>query len=338
MLSPKQVNEDFIASINSFLSQLIFYSTAVVSSIGILTNILNIIICSNERIRRQTMGFFNILMSLFNVLSLVAIQVIYLPPSIAKQDLTLLSDYSCKLIYYFGRICFQMSAWLSVFATLERIACISGNKIFRFITDRIKLSLILLGLFTLILVLNVPSLFFNLSSISETVYETNQTIIYKSCISTSLIILIRNIEISIIRVYIPTILQTVLSFVLMYCLKNNKAKLNASLYFRNEYRFASLLIILNIVYVVTEIPYMVLTIYFGILGKTPDFPINFNSTHSLAIATLIYFCTFILSTYMFCSLFFLNIILNKKIKRQVIFYFCNPVATQSVQRMAIQSE
>ena len=60
MLSPKQVNEDFIANINSFLSQLIFYSTAVVSSIGILTNILNIIICSNERIRRQTMVFFNL--------------------------------------------------------------------------------------------------------------------------------------------------------------------------------------------------------------------------------------------------------------------------------------
>ena len=324
------MSENFIANVNHIVSQVGLFSCTVVSNIGILGNCFNLLLCMNQRITRDVMCYFNIWMSIFNILSLIAGQINYLPQSLGYQDFTLTSDYSCKLLYYFARVFAQTSAWLNVMATLERVAYFSKHKLFTFITSKYAPTATCFGLIAILLVLNVPNLFFNLVHVSTFDLEKNQA---TSCTSTNLIILIRNIEIALIRIFLPIVLQTFLTIVLLRHL--NKIKVNLKNNPRpklvNEYGYAVSIFILNIIYIITEVPYMISTIYFGVMGVTPQYPFNVSTSKSMAIATLIYFSTFSLSTYMFCSLFFVNIFSSRKIRKEIRHIFCGVIATQSIQ-------
>ena len=325
-------DENFVSNINYLISQVFTFSYVVVSSIGIIGNFLNLMLCLNQRIAKDSMGYFNILMSICNILFLIAGQINY-APLIVNQDLALTSEYSCKLLHYFARVLAQISAWLNVLAILERIEFFLKQNLFKFATNNNVKTAIYLGLIFFLLVFNAPNLFFNLSSVSTYVLVNNQTINYTSCTSIKSIILITSSEISTIRIFLPIVLQTCLSVVLIrFLYKNNdKYNNNASPRFTNEYRYAFTIVILNIVCLFTEIPYMINTIYFGALGVTPTYPLNPNTSRSMAIAMFIYACTFSLSSYMYCSLFFVNIFLNKKIKKEIRYIFCGTIATQYVQ-------
>ncbi len=327
-MSAKIQDEDFISSINFAISQVNFYSSTLICSIGIVGNILNILLCLNERIQKRTMGIFNLLMSIFNILSLTSVLIIYLPPSAGNQDLTLTSDFSCKMLYYFNAVCVQMVAWLNVMVTIERIAFISEIRLVKFVKNKKILGLIFLGLFAFNLITNIPTLLFKL--INE---EKNQTVKYITCTSTSTVVLIDNVNASTTRLFLPIILQIFLSIVLIIYLKNNREKYknNSSPVFKNEYRYAFAVVILNLIYIVTECPFMILKIYFSILDIIPNYPLIAGTSRSLAIRTLAYFCTMSLSLYKFCSLFFVNIFLNKQIRKEIRFIFCGVIATQDVK-------
>ncbi len=329
------LDEHFISNMNYFISQIAFYSCNIIANIGILGNFFNLMLCLNQRIARDVMGYFNILMSIFNILSLITAQIHYFPQSIGYQDLTITSDYSCKLLNYFSRVFAQTSAWLNVMATFERIEFFSKHKLFKLITSKYAPAATFLGLLAILLVLNVPNLLFNLVHVSKFVIEKNQTTNFTSCTSTKLTILITNIEISLVRVFLPIVLQTFLTIDLLRYLEKNKQKLNASPKFVNEYGYAVSILILNIIYIITEVPYMTSRIYFGILGATPEYPLNVNTSRRIAIATLIYFVTFFLSSFMFCSLFFVNIFSSRKIRKEIRYIFCGIIATQSIQNTNI---
>jgi hypothetical protein len=327
-MSAKIQDGDFISTTNFAISQVNFYSSTLICSIGIVANILNFLLCLNERIQKRIMGIFNLLMSIFNILSLTSILIIYLPPSAGNQDLTLTSDFSCKMLHYFNAVCVQMVAWLNVMVTLERIAFISQLSLAKFVKNKKTLGMVLVGLFAFNLITNIPTLLFKV--IND---ETNQTVKYITCTSTSTVVLIDNINASTTRLFLPIILQIVLSIVLIIYLKKNKNKYNnnSSPVFKNEYRCAFTVVILNLIYIVTQIPFMILKIYFSILDIIPNYPLTAGISRSLAIGTLVYFCTMSLSLYMFCSLLFVNIFLNKQIRKEIRFIFCGVIATQNVK-------
>ena len=125
-------DENFISSINYHISVVVIFSYGIVSCIGVVGNCINLWLCLNPRFPRDAMGYFNILMSVFNILSLIGGQINSLPQFIGYQDLSLISDYSCKFLQYLPRVCYQASAWLNVMSTLERIAYFSGQKLFKF--------------------------------------------------------------------------------------------------------------------------------------------------------------------------------------------------------------
>ena len=149
-------DENFISSINYHISVVVIFSYGIVSSIGIVGNCINLWLCLNPRFTRDAMGCFNILMSVFNIFSLIAGQINSLPQFIGYQDLSLISDYSCKLLQYLPRVCYQTSAWLNVMSTLERITYFSRQKLFKFFIKKKAPVLTCLGLVAILLVLNSP--------------------------------------------------------------------------------------------------------------------------------------------------------------------------------------
>ncbi len=76
---------------------------------------------------------------------------------------------------------------------------------------------------------------------------------------------------------------------------------------------------------------MIATLYFGVLGVKTVYPLSESSSNSLAISTLIYYVTSILGSYMFGSLFFINLFMNRIFKREILLILsCGPKATQNV--------
>ena len=270
-------------------------------------------------------------MSIFNIFTLTISQVSYLSMVIGKQDLTLTSNYSCLLLTYFKRVFIQMSTWLNIIVTLERIACISCHDKFKFITHKKKLAVIIAIVFFAILVLNVPNLFFKLSKTPEYLFKENKTVIYIICTSNSSIVSIRNFEIALMRVLIPIILQITLSIILINELAKNKSKLNTNIAYIREYRFAYVIVIFNFVSAVTEAPLMLSMVHFGAIGLTPAYPISLNASRTEAIANLIYFCALSFSLYLFCFLFVFNFFINRQFRREIRIILCGPIFTQYVQ-------
>ena len=62
-------DENFISSINYHISVVVIFSYGIVSCIGVVGNCINLWLCLNPRFPRDAMGYFNILMSVFNIFS-----------------------------------------------------------------------------------------------------------------------------------------------------------------------------------------------------------------------------------------------------------------------------
>jgi hypothetical protein len=326
---------EFVTKINQILTQFLFYSCSILLSILILGNILNILICLRKSLLKEMIGFYNIIISVSNVFTLVLGGLIVFPITLNYDDLVAISNFSCILITYFSRVSVQMSSWLHVFLSLDRYLCVAYNERFKFLfNNKKKLSSIFLGLFVVIMVINVPNVLFRLTYVSSFDSRENQTSVSVICTATSSIISIRNTIVIVFRIVLPLLLQIILSILLIHKLfKTRKAVTVASISrnMKKEQRFAHIIVWLNVCFIITETPLMIATLYFGVLGVKTVYPLSESSSNSLAISTLIYYVTSVLGSYMFGSLFFINLFMNRIFKREIrLIISCGPKATQNV--------
>jgi len=184
-------------------NDLSYYCGTIIGSIGILTNLMNIKVSRSKEIQRTTMGFFNVRQSIFNILTIVFVAfILSFPQTIGSKVIVLTSDGACKVIPYLTRIMSQMSSWLLVMASFDRMFMLmsynSRNNASdpQEIKNTSKLSLKINALFLLICLINIPNLFFSLKI--QTANETTTTN-YKTlsqvtlCTSSPLVVLMRDI-------------------------------------------------------------------------------------------------------------------------------------------------
>jgi hypothetical protein len=304
----------FILKINEFVTKFNFYTSLIGSTCLLFGNIFNIIICLRKKIRQEIMGFYNIVISTWNIIITIFGILFYLLPTIDVKDLQLISDFSCATLNFTMRISVQMSAWLHVFLSIDRYLCVAFNQKLAFIlNDRKKLSFIFLGLFALICVINVPNIFFRLSFTNSS--STTEPKI--QCGSTPLINLLRNMFISIFRILLPLVLQIVFSTLLIYKLFKVRRSVMANQSMDKEYRFARIILWLNLMFVITETPFLLTTFYFSLLGEIPVYPIDANASNALALMTVVYYGSLVFSLYLFGSLFFVNLFTNKIFQKEI---------------------
>jgi len=309
---------DFILSMNEFSSKFIFYSCSIGSTCLFFGNIFNIIICLRKKLRKEMMGFYNLSISFWNIIVIILGVAFYLPPTMNFKDLQLISDFSCATLNFFFRISVQMSAWLHVFLSLDRYLCVAFNqKLAFFLNDRRKLSFVFLGLFGFICLINVPNLFFRLSLADSSSTSTPKV----QCDSTPLINQIRNIVISVFRIVLPLVLQILFSTLLIYKLFKVRRSVMMNQSMEKEYRFARVILWLNLMYIITETPLLLTTFYFSLLGEIPTYPIAAKTSNTLVIMTVVYNASVLLSVYLFGSLFFVNIFTNKIFQNEIKILF-----------------
>jgi hypothetical protein len=308
-------DKSFSSQMNDILTQFIFYSSVVGATTLVVGNILNILICLRKRIRQEMMAFYNINISFWNILVFVFGLCFYFPPSVRIRDFLLMSDFLCATLNYTLRVCVQMSAWLHVCLTIDRYLCVAFNKKLKtFLTNKKKLSLVFVGLYMFVCVINVPNLFFRLSI-------TNTSAPKILCDSTPLINQLRNMVISVFRIVLPLVFQILFSILLIYKLFKVRRTVNQSM--EKEYRFARTILWLNLMYIITEMPFLSTTLYFFVIKEIPTYPIDPSASDIVALMTVVYYVTLVFSLYLFGSIFFVNLFTNKVYQREIqIIFVC----------------
>ena len=265
--------EEFIEKTNQLLKQLIFYTNAICVNILIVGNILNIGICLRKTIRKEMLAFYNILISILNILVLVISLAQLFPLTFnLNYDLASMSDQACALLTFTGRVIIQMSAWLYVFTSIDRFICVVtfNENLKRILVKKKNVSLILLGLFGFVMVINVPNLFYRVQTLGS---QTNVT---KKCSPpNSTLVLVRNLEIGAFRVILPLSLQILFSFLLIKRLFATRQKANMiGGDMERQYRFTKIIVYLNVSILLTEMPILVMSAYFGFIGASFRYPID----------------------------------------------------------------
>jgi hypothetical protein len=197
-----------------------------------------------------------------------------------------------------------MSTWLHVFLTIYRYLCVAfNNKLKNIFNNRKRLSLMFVGLFVVMCIVNLPSIFFRLNSNDE-------------CVATNLIVLMRNIFILLFRTFLPILFQKVFSALLIYKLFKVSRSVNRNQLTEKEYKSAKKIVWLVAIYLITETPYLLMTIYKRCIRHK-------RCIRAFAYQTLAYYCSLIFGSHLFGSLlFFVNLFTNKLFQREIktMFY------------------
>jgi hypothetical protein len=305
--------QNHIPYLNSISNKIIFLGSTIIAIVGIVSNTLNIVICLRKELRSSLLSYYNILISIFNILTFVATLCFYFPITLGFESLVTLSDISCATLSFALRVVIQMSIWINVGVTIDRFLCVSFPSKFKFNTDRKKLSWIFFGVFIVLLLLNIPNLFFKIN-------QNGGSLVCSS--TNSLIVLIRNLEIGLFRAVLPAILHIVLSAILIRDLFKTRRSVQTNQDDKRERRFTRIVIALNVFFCLTELPSSILTIYIGIIGFTPTNPIPEKLSYSLALTTIVYQAAIVLSGFTFNSLLFVNLMFNRIFQRELGKILC----------------
>ena len=283
-----------------------FYECVVLFNKGIVSNIINIVVSLRKELKNSIMSFYNILMSIFNILTLIFVGYLaFFAQSIGQEQLILRTYLNCILISYFIRIFSQMSSWINVMVTFDRMLCIVFIQKVKFTENKKLLTCIVMAIFTLISVINSPNLLFKL----EINNSTNQTF----CTSSNAIISLRDTVAILMRILIPILLQIIMNSILIYKLFKARNNVTISRSLDKEYRFAFTIIILSIISILTELPFIMTTIFINVYGYNQSY-ISSASNES-AIASLAHVCSFLFSSFIYVVLFYVNIITNKLFRK-----------------------
>jgi hypothetical protein len=204
-----------------------------------------------------------------------------------------------------------MVSWINALINLDRMICVMYVNNVKFIKNKYILSCIVLAIFTIISLIDVPNLFYNITTISTFENSTNQTMSKSECSSTNLIMTLRDFLGISIRVLIPFLSYAFMNTILIYKLfkSRNSVQTITNRSFEREYKFTFTIIILNILFILTETPFIISLIFMNKYGYNQTF-IDALSNES-AIAMLAHVCSYVFSSFFYVTLFFVNFSTNK---------------------------
>ena len=320
----------FISNLTSLSDQFAYYSCLTFVNVGYLSNILNIVVCSRKKLRKTSMGFYNITMSIFNILNFVMGYLQYFPETIGNPNLYFVSSLSCALISYILRCVVQMSAWLNVMVSFDRTLCLwHAKNRFKSLKNKTKLFLIVLSLCAVICAINLPNAFYNITFQTTLDSATNQTSTETNCAAPSQLIgLVRDTIGQVMRSVLPVILEAILSTLLVYKIIKTRKNLNSFRPLSREYKFAFTIVMLNVTFLVTQTPLLILTFYVAQQSSA--------TPREMAIAKFAYKVALLFSAYLFSSIFFVNVFFNKQFLKE-IYNLCGFVIYAFVKKSSTSS-
>ena len=312
----------YISQLSQFQNEIAFYSCLIIGNMSFASNILNILVCMRKKHRKEALGFYNPLMSVFNILSTMFGYLSLFPMTIGGQDLQVSSDYACILISYMGRICVQMSSWLNVMISFDRMITISYPYRFKRIRKRDMLSKFVLGLLLAITLVNTPNLLFSVVITETRVFNatTNQSKVVNvakacTCKFSSTMSVVRDLIAQLMRSALPIVLECVLNTLLIYKLIISRKNLTMQRSLHKDYKFAFTIVMLNAFFFITQIPLLISLVYLNVLNYQQPSAVP---SKNLILAYFLYIVAAVFASCMYSTVFFVNIFFNKHFRAECV--------------------
>ena len=315
-------NSSLINSLYDLEIQIATYSSLLVLPIGLVSNILNIIICMQKAIRKETIGFYSGMMSLFSI-PLLIIGFIAIYPS--TSNLLYNSNFDCVAILYTFRIAVQMFAWLNVMVALDRMMCVTFPTRFKFIYKRTFLFTTVLILFSLVLLANSANFFFKIITVNS--LANNSTQIFCTTKIQNLL-LVRDIISQLMRSILPFLFELILNAILVHKLLQSRRRANLHSSMKREHKFVFTIVILNFTFILTNLPLLISIIYLNLLNYQFK---SQTSSEAIFVANFFYSMAAIFSSFMPASTLFINIAFNKYFRKEFVTVFSCFKADRSIQ-------
>ena len=138
---------------NQWITEFAFYYLALFGSLGIVLNLIGIVVFSRKTFADMSMGFYYIVSACVNNITLV-MQALLMMPFFYSENMLVWSHVHCITLSYLNRIFNQLSAWLEMMITIDRLMYILYQRRFGFLKNKKWLAAIILGLVVFISVVN----------------------------------------------------------------------------------------------------------------------------------------------------------------------------------------
>jgi hypothetical protein len=104
-MAMEETREDltFISWVTRSINLTIMYGATFVLVIGVISNVLNILVCARKKMLQSTIGYYYIFISIFNIIAVVTGWLYIYPQAAGLGNLSLISGNK-KICYIFYSI------------------------------------------------------------------------------------------------------------------------------------------------------------------------------------------------------------------------------------------
>ncbi|CAF0791346.1 unnamed protein product [Brachionus calyciflorus] len=206
----------FLRKVELFYRNVFFYVNLSIVPIGLILNSISLVIFMSKRFNKAYFRNYYILITLFDMLTLLAF-FIHLFPIGINIDLHLTSNLNCKLTNYYLRIISKMSIWINVILTVDALIKLKypKNELFQ---KKHTLTFLVLGLFLIFHIVNLVNLWFR---VEMSKMSGSEVLV---CTTSPKLLLIRDFLSQMFRIHLPYFLIYILNMFLMKHLRKFKQR------------------------------------------------------------------------------------------------------------------
>ena len=319
-------NSSAAANLNSIRSNLEVYFNIISSSIGIPCNLISILIFARLLKNKTNMGFLYIWQCSVDLCLLLFFLLLFRSAqTLGIGSLSGRNDSSCKFLTFLRRFILHASSWIAVVTTIDRVIFVlyGHGERFKFMKKKRYLTAIILAIFVVIAVLDIPNLFFYVKSgvCTADFIGTISSDIISICI----------------RTYIPFTIMIVSNLLMIQKIIKNKrtvaaksSKSKQSSTMRRENQFTIAVMSYDVYFLLFNFPVSIYYIMYDInlySGAFTGADAVFSASYNLAngITSNLSFCVQTLSIFTY-------ILFNKRFRRELFFLisclFCSQSSVQ----------
>lgn len=285
-------NTSQIEYLNWLSGQIAYYYLVISAPIGIPINLLSIVIFWRLMRNKNNMGFLGICQSTVDLTLLICFLVlIKSSPLIFTPSLASRSSALCAFLTYLRRFLIHASSWIPVLITFDRFTFIvygHGSR-FNFMKSKPKLIAIILVIFTIIAVVDIPNLFYYVSS--------------GVCTADYGMIILSDLVSITFRTYIPFALMLIFNVcVVRRILKNNRNIVKRNVLSGKEYQFTMAVISYDVYFIAINFPvsvyYVVKDGFLNQFDSNPLLAAYFNLVDSILVSFAYYEQTYSIFIYL----------------------------------------
>ena len=132
--------EKFSNRLNDLGATIDHYFALITIPVGIIFNTLSVFIFLRKNLNKTNMGFFNFCLSISNSFTLIYFIFVSDSRIFFSYDLKIKNDFLCRIIPFLRRVIREVSPWIEVLITFDRLIYVKFPTRFKFMHKKLILA------------------------------------------------------------------------------------------------------------------------------------------------------------------------------------------------------